>query len=96
MLYLILVSLPLLFGASASSGSDPSPLFTYSFSPVSEGLANLSLVIGFLLAGMVQMHVQTQIYRRLSKKHGGDGRPEYRLVPMMVRISKPIYDFELY
>jgi len=91
MLYLILVSLPLLFGTTTSSPSStpphksPSSLFSYSFNPSSKGLAYLGLVIGFFIAGIFQMNAQSQIYRRLSKRHG-EGRPEYRLLPMMVSV----------
>jgi hypothetical protein len=82
MLYFLLVSLPLLFGAEVSGSS----LFSYNFDPIEGGLANLGLVVGFWVAGIFQMQAQTMIYRHLSKKHG-EGRPEYRLLPMTVWID---------
>ena len=86
MLYLILVSLPLLFGDGQTSGT----LFNYHFDPVQTGLAYLGLVIGFLIAGFFQMRVQTLIYRVLTEKNG-EGRPEYRLLPMTVGILSPCF-----
>jgi len=80
LLYFLLVSLPLLFGTEGSGS-----LFTYHFDPIESGLSNLGLVAGFWAAGIFQMQAQTIIYRRLSKKHG-EGRPEYRLLPMMLSV----------
>ncbi|KZT35958.1 MFS general substrate transporter [Sistotremastrum suecicum HHB10207 ss-3] len=82
MLYLILVSLPLLFGSDRQV-SDANNLFTYKFTPIQEGLSYLGLVIGFILGGTFQMRAQTFIYRTLTEKNGV-GRPEYRLLPMTI------------
>ena len=84
MLYLILVSLPLLFGSRTPTS--PSPLFTHNFSPIDQGLSYLGLVVGFFIAGIFQMQAQTIIYRFFTAKNG-EGRPEYRLLPMMASMA---------
>lgn len=77
MLYLVLVSMPLLF-----EGEDGGNLFNYGFNPTQTGLTYLSLVVGFLLGGFFQMRFQHYIYIRLTKLNG-ESRPEYRLFTIM-------------
>ncbi|KZV82563.1 MFS general substrate transporter [Exidia glandulosa HHB12029] len=77
MLYLLLTSLPLLFGAAdARTG-----LFNYGFSSTSLGLAYLGLAAGFLVGFGCALIAQTRLWTILTRRNG-EGRPEYRLLPM--------------
>ncbi|KZS95512.1 MFS general substrate transporter [Sistotremastrum niveocremeum HHB9708] len=78
MLYLILVSIPLLFKGEDTDGK----LFNYGFNATQTGLCYLSLVVGFVLGGFFQMHFQHYIYLRLTKLNG-ESRPEYRLFTIL-------------
>jgi len=82
MLYLLLTSLPLLFGREQSQPG----LFNYDFNSIGTGLSYLGLAIGFFFGCLVQIYSQTKIWNFLTKRNG-EGRPEYRLLPMTVRTS---------
>ncbi|KAF8583941.1 MFS general substrate transporter [Ramaria rubella] len=77
MLYLLLTSLPLLFGEAQSRPE----LFNYGFDSIGTGLSYLGLIIGFFLGCIAQVYSQTRIWNLLTKRNG-EGRPEYRLLPM--------------
>ncbi|KAF8574436.1 MFS general substrate transporter [Ramaria rubella] len=77
MLYLLLTSLPLLFGEAQSHPE----LFNYGFDNIGTGLSYLGLIIGFFLGCIAQVYSQTHIWNFLTKRNG-ESRPEYRLLPM--------------
>lgn len=80
MLYLFLVSLPLLFGSDSPTSSK---LFSYDFTTIQTGLSYMGLSVGFVLGCVFQIYAQTFVYRMLSSRNG-EGRPEYRLLPLSV------------
>lgn len=82
MLYLLLTSLPLLFGAANVHGG----LFNYGFSATGLGLAYLGLAAGLFVGFACALVVQTRLWAVLTLRNG-EGRPEYRLLPMTV--SRP-------
>jgi len=82
MLYLILVSLPLLFGDGAHGGH----LFNYGFKPSIGGLFYLSLLVGFILGGIYQSWFQNWIYVKLTKRNG-ESRPEYRMLSAILGLA---------
>ncbi|BGP12181.1 hypothetical protein JCM10213_009335 [Rhodosporidiobolus nylandii] len=75
-IYVFLVSLPLLF----AKHSPPTGLFTYGWPAGTAGLCYIGLGIGFLSSAFTAATLQDRIYRRLSKRYGTNGEPEYRLV----------------
>ncbi|CAK9787121.1 putative polyamine transport-related protein [Cutaneotrichosporon oleaginosum] len=76
-LYLFIVSLNLLFGQPPFSTPG---LFSYGWPQSTVGLCYLGMTAGFGLSALTAATMQDRIYRRLSKKNGGVGQPEYRLV----------------
>jgi DHA1 family multidrug resistance protein-like MFS transporter len=84
MLYLLLTSLPLLFGKDQSRPD----LFNYGFNSIGTGLSYLGLALGFFLGCIAQIYSQTRIWDVLTKRNG-EGRPEYRLLPVTVRPNFP-------
>lgn len=80
MLYLILVSLPLLFGKQNHG------LFSYKFAPEGLGLSYLGLLLGFLIGGLFQVWFQGWVWEKLKARNNGETRPEYRLVSTSVRV----------
>ncbi|KAF8499316.1 major facilitator superfamily domain-containing protein [Gautieria morchelliformis] len=76
-LYLLLTSLPLLFGNAQRRPE----LFNYGFNSRGTGFSYLGLCAGLFLGSLVQMYSQNKIWNFLTKRNG-EGRPEYRLLPM--------------
>lgn len=74
-IYLLIVTLPLLF---ASDPDDPT-LFHYGWSKSIVPLAYVGLGAGFFSAAFTAAQAQNRIYAYLSKKNGDKGRPEYRV-----------------
>lgn len=77
-LYLFIVSLNLLFGQPPFSTPG---LFSYGWPQETVGLCYLGMTVGFGLSALTAATMQDRIYRRLSKKNGGVGQPEYRVRP---------------
>jgi hypothetical protein len=75
-LYLFIVSLNLLFGQPPFSTPD---LFSYGWPQATVGLCYTGMTVGFGLSALTAATMQDRIYRRLSKKNGGVGHPEYRV-----------------
>lgn len=75
-IYIALTSLPLQYAASYARP----PLPNYGWSDATYGLAYLSLALGFFLTAIINSTMQNRIYAYLQKRHGGERRPEYRLV----------------
>ncbi|EJD50112.1 MFS general substrate transporter [Auricularia subglabra TFB-10046 SS5] len=77
MLYLLLTSLPLLFGAADARAG----LFNYGFNSTGLGLAYLGLAAGLLVGFTCAVVAHTRLWTILTRRNG-EGRPEYRLLPM--------------
>ena len=82
MLYLLLTSLPLLFGAKDIREG----LFNYGFDSTGLGLAYLGLAAGLFLGFTCAVVAQTRLWTILTRKNG-ESRPEYRLLPMTVCVQ---------
>ncbi|KAF8511161.1 MFS general substrate transporter [Gautieria morchelliformis] len=76
-LYLLLTSLPLLFGNAHRTPR----LFNYGFNTIGTGFSYLGLSAGLSLGSLVQMYSQNKLWNFLTKRNG-EGRPEYRLMPV--------------
>jgi hypothetical protein len=76
-IYVFLVSAPLLFGAPPFVV--PS-LFHYNWPQYTLGFSYTGLAIGFFLAAATAAICSDRIYQYLSRKHGNDGEPEYRII----------------
>lgn len=77
--YVILTSLPLLFGSSDRSGN----LFNYGFTTLQTGVSYWSLIVGFSIGFIIQAIAQPWVWKYLTERNG-ESRPEYRLLPMTV------------
>lgn len=75
-MYLFIVSLNLLFGRAPYKRPG---LFSYEWPVSTVGLAYTGMAIGFWGAASIAATFQDKIYKRLSKRHGDNGRPEYRV-----------------
>ncbi|OCH87210.1 MFS general substrate transporter [Obba rivulosa] len=73
MLYLMLVTIPLLFGPAPLYG-----LFTYRWQGGNEGLSYLSAAVGCLLALVASVLTLNRSYIALCKKYG-EKKPEFRM-----------------
>ncbi|CAE6390499.1 unnamed protein product [Rhizoctonia solani] len=71
LLYLMFVTFPTLFAS------------VYGWGPGIAGLAYLGLGIGFLFAGVIGSRLMNVLYLKLSERNGGQGKPEYRIPPML-------------
>ncbi|KAJ6462602.1 major facilitator superfamily domain-containing protein [Mycena sanguinolenta] len=85
-LYLHLVTIPLLFGPKSISG-----LFTYGWKNGNEGLAYLGAGIGCFLATGFCLLTMNRSYRALAKKYG-EQRPEFRMLWMQICIQTYLVD----
>jgi len=56
----------------------------YGFGPGSSGLTYIGLGVGFILAAIIGAKFGNQVYLNLAAKNGGQGKPEYRLPPLIV------------
>ncbi|KAM0747748.1 MFS general substrate transporter [Meredithblackwellia eburnea MCA 4105] len=75
-IYVFLVSLPLLF----AKHNPPIPLFSYNWPSGTTGLCYIGMGVGFLSAAATAATMQDRIYKYLCQRYQDDGRPEYRLV----------------
>lgn len=75
-IYVFLVSLPLLFARH----DPPTGVFSYNWPKETQGLSYLGLTLGFLSAAAVASQFADKIYKGCCKRYGTDGQPEYRLV----------------
>ncbi|GAA5909400.1 hypothetical protein JCM6882_000972 [Rhodosporidiobolus microsporus] len=75
-IYVFLVSLPLLFDIH----NPPTGIFSYNWPAGTAGLPYIGLGIGFLSAAFTAATFQDRIYKALSRRYGNNGEPEYRLV----------------
>ncbi|GAA5827948.1 hypothetical protein JCM11251_005660 [Rhodosporidiobolus azoricus] len=75
-IYVFLVSLPLLF----ERHDTPTGIFSYNWPAGTAGLPYIGLGIGFLSSAFTAATFQDRIYKALSKRYGSNGEPEYRLV----------------
>ncbi|EMD32771.1 hypothetical protein CERSUDRAFT_68483 [Gelatoporia subvermispora B] len=78
MLYLQIVTIPLLFGPTPLYG-----LFTYGWTNGNDGLAYLSVGAGVLLSFITSILTLNRSYRALCKRYGEE-KPEYRMPYMQV------------
>lgn len=76
-IYVFLVSVPLLFGAPPFNHPG---LFSYQWPQSTVSLSYLGLAFGFMCSVTVAATQQDRIYKYLSRKNGDNGQPEYRLV----------------
>lgn len=78
-IYLFLVSVPLLFG---SSPFDRSELFSYHWPQYTLSLSYVGMAIGFAIAATLATNVQDRIYKYCTAKYDptGKGQPEFRLI----------------
>ncbi|GAB1524082.1 hypothetical protein RhiTH_007234 [Rhizoctonia solani] len=71
LLYLMFVTFPTLFAS------------VYGWGPGIAGLAYLGLGIGFMFAAVIGSRLMNTLYLKLSERNGGQGKPEYRIPPML-------------
>ncbi|KAJ1305705.1 hypothetical protein OPQ81_010440 [Rhizoctonia solani] len=71
LLYLMFVTFSTLFAS------------VYGWGPGVSGLGYLGLGIGFLLVAVIGSRLMTNLYLKLSERNGGQGKPEYRIPPLL-------------
>ncbi|CAE6475425.1 unnamed protein product [Rhizoctonia solani] len=71
LLYLMFVTFPTLFAN------------VYGWGPGIAGLAYLGLGVGFMFAAVIGSRLMNVLYLKLSERNGGQGKPEYRIPPML-------------
>ncbi|CAE6526256.1 unnamed protein product [Rhizoctonia solani] len=71
LLYLMFVTFPTLFSSA------------YGWGPGIAGLGYLGLGIGFLFVAVIGSRLMNLLYLKLSEKNGGQGKPEYRIPPLL-------------
>ncbi|KAK4047042.1 hypothetical protein OIO90_006325 [Microbotryomycetes sp. JL221] len=79
-IYIYLVSLPLLF----SQHDPPTGIFTYGWTRKTQGLCYIGLMLGFLSAAIVASNCADKIYKGCCKRYKSEGQPEFRLIGMLL------------